>query len=341
MTTRRITYSYEIVHSGIAIPSGAQHVQLFGNEGFEAYLTTAPWELLPDHIEAQALGRALLGSSISFSAGEEPFEGRLDKARTEVLKQMKERHVEVAALVTKTHEARALPAGDIARSLSNYDVRLSNETPSLSEPLRNLGRVKTALLATVPNAPRYGPQNSRCVYFTEQNRKTFFVGFSISADVTVRTIFTSSSVVKFQQKFERVLNLPNLLRLVADSQLGRQSHVESFLLAWPAMETIVNARWNSHFNTLTSSIGQQLGEPLRQISDRAFSVLTSNNRLGLTEKFILLAQAEYPADAQQDIADFKVLKEIRDKLAHGREVTVTGAHLSDTLALVAKYVTSQ
>jgi hypothetical protein len=130
---------------------------------------------------------------------------------------------------------------------------------------------------------------------------------------------------------ERVVRLPTAsLQTEGDA-------LRAFLHAWTALEILINKTFKRYETQFFSELSEGNHPKARlQYLERIREVM--GNKYRLTDKFALIAALLSPADADEDVRQFKQAKKERDNLTHGQDVAEATLPISMAQSLVRKYV---
>jgi hypothetical protein len=116
-----------------------------------------------------------------------------------------------------------------------------------------------------------------------------------------------------------------------------QDHLRAFLNAWNALEILINKVFSSYEAQFFAEL--KAGDHPRARSElvgRFREVLNGKHRL--SDKFAIVAIFLSPTDADADVASFREVKSIRDKLAHGQDILDAELSPSVIQNLALKYL---
>ncbi|WP_337261519.1 MULTISPECIES: hypothetical protein [unclassified Serratia (in: enterobacteria)] len=114
----------------------------------------------------------------------------------------------------------------------------------------------------------------------------------------------------------------------------KSGHLHAFIAAWTALEIFVAKQFKELQSNITININGSATH--KDFSDRMRTVM--NDKYRLTDKFAALSSHYDNAGADDDITEFKRIKEIRDKFFHTMEGDVESLPLDQTRKLISKYL---
>lgn len=133
-----------------------------------------------------------------------------------------------------------------------------------------------------------------------------------------------------QPELERVQRL--LLRAV----LNDSDRLRGFLTAWTALEIFVNKVFPTYRQTVYERLVDAQPPALADYVKRLECVM--EGRHNLRDKFSVIAVSLDAREAAPDIAEFARIKKIRDKFAHGEDVSEDLLPVEETSSLLRKYM---
>ncbi|NMG49041.1 hypothetical protein GO613_13115 [Azoarcus communis] len=114
----------------------------------------------------------------------------------------------------------------------------------------------------------------------------------------------------------------------------KRGHLHAFIAAWTALEIFIAKQFKELQSSITININGATSH--KDFSSRMISVM--NDKYRLADKFAALSNYYDSTDADKDIAEFKRIKEIRDKFFHKMEGEVKNLPLDQTRQLISKYL---
>jgi hypothetical protein len=178
------------------------------------------------------------------------------------------------------------------------------------------------------------------VFFRSDGKPLYCYTVSATADASVIRAISEEKldsveewyrVISRNPKFERVVRL-----LVASLQAEGDA-LRSFLYAWTALEILINKMFSQYEKRFFEELSEDhnLGAH-RQYLESVREVMKRKYRL--TDKFALIAAVLSPANADEDLSQFKQAKKKRDDLMHGQDVNEGTLPIPMIHELVRKYV---
>jgi hypothetical protein len=113
----------------------------------------------------------------------------------------------------------------------------------------------------------------------------------------------------------------------------KSGHLHAFIAAWTALEIFVAKQFKELKSSITININGATAH--NEFSNRMLTVM--NDKYRLTDKFSALANLYDRENSDADIAEFKKIKDIRDKFFHKMEGEVKNLPLEQTRQLIFKY----
>ncbi len=114
----------------------------------------------------------------------------------------------------------------------------------------------------------------------------------------------------------------------------KSGHLHAFIAAWTALEMFVAKQFKEIQSNVTININGATAH--KDFSNRMLTVM--NDKYRLVDKFAALSSYYGDADADEDIAELKSIKEIRDKFFHTMDGEVNDLPLNRTRQLISKYL---
>jgi hypothetical protein len=131
--------------------------------------------------------------------------------------------------------------------------------------------------------------------------------------------------------------LERVIRLLTQAFDADSDELRAFLAGWTGIEILVNKAFRSYETVFVNSLrGAAPPETVIRYFDRIQSVM--KDKYSLVDKFTMMAACIAPDDADNDIAQFSKLKNVRDKLLHGADISDKQLPVNELRALLAKYV---
>ncbi|BBN88007.1 MULTISPECIES: hypothetical protein [Rhodocyclales] len=114
----------------------------------------------------------------------------------------------------------------------------------------------------------------------------------------------------------------------------KSGHLHAFIAAWTALEMFVATQFKEIQSSVAININGTAAH--NDFSSRMLAVMKDKYRL--VDKFAALSSYYEDADADEDIAVLKSIKEIRDKFFHTMEGEIKDLPLDQTRELISKYL---
>ena len=126
-------------------------------------------------------------------------------------------------------------------------------------------------------------------------------------------------------------------RLLSRSIDEDSDDLQSFLSVWAGLEIFVSKNFKEFEEAAFKKLsgGNTPSAPSRFLL-RIKAVMKDKYRL--TDKFSFIASELSPDSSEEDIESFERIKEVRDKLMHGHEITVSTLPTEETRKLLQNYL---
>jgi hypothetical protein len=179
------------------------------------------------------------------------------------------------------------------------------------------------------------------MYFIDDAGKTAYsIDIEVSGSVTVSTGL-KPGVVEYVEKYAKVLGrhpeLVNPARLLSRSLSDESDRLLSFLSIWSGLEIFISKVFRSYeaamFPKDEKKTSNAVPEP---VVNRIREVMKDKYRIA--DKFSVVSSLVAPYDFEVDLAKFKTIKDVRDKLMHGGELELKTLPIQDTQVLLRKYL---
>ncbi len=182
--------------------------------------------------------------------------------------------------------------------------------------------------------------SERVVFFRSDGKPLYLYEFIGRGHGHVSTAMTASAVESTGNWYAKLVTDPSLekvCRLLTASLQTDGDMLRSFLSSWTALEIFVNTRFSSYERRLFQRVDEgDDPSPRQQYVDRIREVMKDKYRLA--DKFEVISCLLCPSDADGDLATFQKAKKLRDKMAHGYEVTESELPVVIIQNLLAKYL---
>ncbi len=179
------------------------------------------------------------------------------------------------------------------------------------------------------------------VYFiADAGKPAYSMDFEMSGSATV-SMGLKPAVVEYVQKYAKVLGghpeLVDPARLLSRSLSDESDRLLSLLSIWSGLEIFVSKVFKSYeaamFPEDEKKTSNAVPEP---VVKRIREVMKDKYRIA--DKFSVVSSLLAPDEAEEDVAKFKIIKDVRDKLMHGGEVELKTLPIQDTQLLLRKYL---
>lgn len=114
---------------------------------------------------------------------------------------------------------------------------------------------------------------------------------------------------------------------------------KKFIWGFLAFEILINKLFKLQYKTFTSIIETKMSENDDNSDHYGIftEIINDTNRLNLKQKFAIISYTLSPANAKEDISNFKLVKKQRDQIAHGAIKDAKQLNLNLLFTLLAKY----
>lgn len=179
-----------------------------------------------------------------------------------------------------------------------------------------------------------------CVLFYRDDRKPVFC-YEMEAYATAHvaspiTQNIADETARFTSQLSEGKLYADVIRLLGKSMDLNSDLLLSFLSAWAALEIFVSKAFKKYESLFFDDAG--LG-PMRahpEVIRRMRGVMSDKFRLA--DKFAIIAGALGKDDIDLDLKTFVNLKEVRDKLFHGKDIQIKSLPCEATRSLAKKYL---
>lgn len=132
-------------------------------------------------------------------------------------------------------------------------------------------------------------------------------------------------------------SLFRVYRLLVQSISIDNDELRRFMFGWSGLEILINKIFSTYEKQFVQNlIGTNPASPAQKYFERIRDVMESKYRL--MDKFIVVAACIGDASADADMESFRRIKETRDRLMHGDTLDEKSLPISETVALLKKYL---
>ena len=341
-------YSYSAAWSvvgGISLPSEYETIELGNSTTCRFILTRNPDSVLEKVERGIAIGQLMLKGIVGLST-EPEFNVALESELTEI---RAERRRKSGSFPVLAIEAR----GDIDATLGEFPVDRGEYIVTFDalnkQAIRRAHRseidaiqLAVSLESELPS--RFSFLNEGTYLIDETGKLVYSMSLSMNADLVVSKGLSieeynrvSARYAMLQQSSE-FTTIQRLFAEMADFGAGR---LKAFLSGWTALEILIAKAFNTYEEEFLSPL-KSAGQPtLRdRFLDRVKVVMSDKYRL--TDKFAVVAAVLFPTALDEVLNEvykkFQALKELRDKILHGREYQENELPVHDLAPLLRKYI---
>ena len=179
------------------------------------------------------------------------------------------------------------------------------------------------------------------MYFIDDVGKlAYSIDFEVSGNATVSTGL-KPGVVEYVEKYAKVLGghpeLVDPARLLSQSLNDESDRLLSFLSIWSGLEIFVSKVFRSYEAAMFPKDAKKTSNTVPEpVVKRIREIMKDKYRIA--DKFSVVSSLLAPDEAEEDLAKFKIIKDIRDKLMHGGELELKTLPIQDTQVLLRKYL---
>lgn len=179
------------------------------------------------------------------------------------------------------------------------------------------------------------------VFFDEGDKPVYSYTFKASGSAIVSTGM-KEGVLDFVKNNAKLLSkhqdLVDSARLLAKSLDEEADELLSFLSVWFGLEIFVEKNFKHYEKIVFNNFGYHRGEetPLSKFLGRIKDVMEV--KYNVTDKFIVICFQLAPESPNEDIKTFERIKDIRNRIMHGKDVAFSSLPTEDTGKLLRKYL---
>lgn len=171
-------------------------------------------------------------------------------------------------------------------------------------------------------------------------RPVYIVVPTASATVTSQAALLpeqAAEAVKLARALDQApKNLRHVPRLLAQSHEARLQPLSAFISAWAGLEILIVATFDHYEALWTETLHRALPGTALSVANRVRAVMKDKYRLA--DKFAIMASALDPAGADEDLASFMALKQMRDAFFHTLSADPQDLPGEATRRLLRKYL---
>lgn len=337
-------YRYILLYRvyGVAVKPD-QEVELAATQGadFRAILTQAPEPHCVEADRAAALSTMLL-RGLTGGGPEGTVEERLAAEQEEVIRQRKQRHGDGTYLVILFEGETPDLVGGSEREFEDFVLRVNGapkqEIRESREP--EVAALVSSLAMEAEREVSVVKVRDAVVFLRTDGKQVFSFTPSGSATLSVSSHLREGASDLIDHWLEALIAEQSLARvaklLLASLDTGADK-LRSFLAAWSGLEIFVNKLFGQYEQLLFEELRARFAVDAHEsYVQRIRDVMKDKYRLA--DKFAVIAVRLSLADADEDLKKFKVAKDQRDALAHGRDVDEGRLPIPDVQELLKKYL---
>lgn len=176
------------------------------------------------------------------------------------------------------------------------------------------------------------------IYFIDESGKPIYsLDLNMTGNMTVSTSLKDETI-EYVKANAKLLSEHNELvapsRLLAKALDENTDSLQTFLSVWAALEIFINKA----FKYYEMQVFQESKLPTipQPIIERIRSVMSDKYRI--TDRFSLVSSTLAIDDSAADLDEFKSIKNIRDKLMHGSDISLEDLPITCTEKMLRKYL---
>jgi hypothetical protein len=178
------------------------------------------------------------------------------------------------------------------------------------------------------------------VFVNEDGKPVYSYTFEMSGKAIVSTSLMEDSItfVKNNAKaLGKYQELVDSARLLSRSLDEGSDDLQSFLSVWAGLEIFISKNFKEFEEVAFKKLSGGTAPPApSKFLQRIKGVMKDKYRL--TDKFSVVSFELSPDSSEEDIKSFEVIKDVRDKLMHGHDISVSSLPTEDARKLLRKYL---
>lgn len=300
---------------------------------------------LDDHLfhidEARAVGLIMLKGFVGQGA-----EGSLDDRLEREIAEIREtRKKDIGSGVFLVYESEG--------EVESWDPRKSMELEGFTiafegTPKESIRQLHQAPINGVLSSFALGLENvfgvkkiADGMYFIDDaDKPAYSIDFEVSGSATV-SMGLKPRDIENVEKYAKVMGghreLVDPARLLSRSLSVESDWLLSFLSIWSGLEIFVSKVFRSYEAAIFSKDEKNVSNVVPgPVVKRIQEVMKDKYRIA--DKFSVVSSLLAPYEAEEDLAKFKIIKEVRDKFMHGGELELKTLPIQDTQVLLRKYL---
>lgn len=178
------------------------------------------------------------------------------------------------------------------------------------------------------------------VFINEDGKPVYSYTFEMSGKAIVSTGLMEESVTfvknnaKALGKHQKLVDSAHLLSRSLDED---SDDLQSFISVWAGLEIFVSKSFKAFEEVAFNKLGGRKTPPaLSRFLQRIKDVMKDKYRL--TDKFSVVVFELSPDSSEEDIKSFKLIKDMRDNLMHGHDISVSSLPTEEARKLLRKYL---
>ncbi len=333
------------VVGGIFLPKDAQPIELYRSEHCRFILTNNPDILLTDIDTGLAVGRLMLTGLEDQRNAEFPaaLEAAVQEIKTERANKFGS---QALVLVVEANGEIDAKIGESSREYSEFIVTFD------AVDKRKVARIHQSEIESMKLAVAFESEPpsrfsilGEGVYLTNEAGKIIYsISFSMSGEAAVSTSLSDERVGQISSRYamlQKSNDMESIERLFSQMADYETDRLKAFLFGWTALERLIAKAFKTYEHAFLSPLTNADQTTLREIFlDRIKDVMKDKYRLA--DKFIAVASVLFPRasdnEMQEDIKQFRQLKQLRDSISHGEEFFEKDLPIHELSALLRKYV---
>lgn len=318
------------ISGGINLPKDSQPIELYRSEQCRFVLTNSPDILLVDVDRGAAVGRLMLKG----------FAGHTDFAvavKAEIDEIKAERAKSIGTQTTLIIEANGEIDATINRAFKEhkdfivtFDAVNKQAVAQMHQSEIQAMKLAVALENDAPS--RFAALAEGTYLTNEAGKIVYSINFTMSCDMSLSRGISTDSADRISERYamlQTMSDLKSVGRLFSQMSDYGTDRRKVFLSGWAALERLIEKAFKSHKHKVDQSIKQRFV---------TYSKDVENGNYKPADKFLAVASVLFPDDFEGDIKQFSILKELRDSISHGHEVTESTLPIHKLDKLLRKYI---
>lgn len=160
------------------------------------------------------------------------------------------------------------------------------------------------------------------IFFNKDNKPVYSISFNMSGKAIVSTSLNTKmlkSIKYFAKVFEDDKNLESVARLLSQSLNEESDELLSFLSIFSAIEIFVNKNFEFYKKCILVDNNKLNKSFMRFLKD---AQKDERDKFTLVEKFSIISFDLSPDNVENYFKEFKPIKDVRDDLVHGKDISI-------------------